>query len=169
MNKFASQPNDMVKRTLGYFPYIILPMVYIYLIFFVIRQGWSDYLFRQSCLPKFSIEKQVDLLRQAIEINPNHPMYYDKIGLLYVNLANRNDDHSQAEKNKYYTLAIKNFHNSIAINPVNHQTQLHLASANYQMLKDLTQFSEAIKKIEKLDPYNKLIAEHKTKLLDLVE
>ena len=101
------------------------------------------------------------MLKQAIRINPNHPTYYHELGKIYLKLGNELNEKQDLPRTSFYKLAIENFQKSITINPVDSVTQLHLTFANFHISKSLDELIDATKRIQKIDPYNKVL----TKLL----
>ena len=80
-----------------------------------------------------------------------------------------NEKPQSIAKENYSKLAIDSFRNSVSRDPINPNTQLHLASANYKVSKNKFEFRESIKMIEKLDPHNKIIAKYKKRVVDFIK
>ena len=153
------------------FFWIGLILLNAYTMVLVVRQAMADFLFSKAVhkgLPglveklfsfsnQYPLQEKIDMLTQAIRINPNHPEYYHELGKLYLKLG-ESDLNSNSTQLTIYRLAIENFEKSIIIDPVDPITQLYLANANFHISHSLNELIGAAKKIEKIDPYNKILA-----------
>ena len=133
--------------------------IHLYLMAMAMRQGVADLLYRNPLmLERVNKAVKMDALEFAILADPQNPIYRHEMGLYYSKLGNQQSI-SKEHQEAFFELAIKNFRQSIAMNPVNSQTQLHLASSTYKRFKDQKKFANSLKRVKVLDPYNKFISQ----------